>query len=161
MTAYPKTTIRLTAEDKAVIARLRKRLGLRTATDVIRLALRELDARGIAERGGQTVDKPTISIRWTITRELVAYGDGATDTTVEEYIERATPELAEYIEEEWPHATYEVVPVPETLSRGNRSTVTIDGERYYGAVDGDGDDPQGILSRLAGFEAVHWCDWLP
>jgi len=47
---YPKTSIRLTSEDKAIIASLRARLGLRTTTDVIRLALRELDARGISQR---------------------------------------------------------------------------------------------------------------
>jgi len=63
MTKYPKTSIRLTAEDRAVIARLREGLGLRTTTDTIRLALRELDARALAERGATmstTYDPPKV-----------------------------------------------------------------------------------------------------
>ena len=40
--------VRLTSDDKTVIAGLKRRLGLNQTSDVIRLALRTLDARGIA-----------------------------------------------------------------------------------------------------------------
>jgi len=49
------TTMKLTDEDKAIIAGLKDRLGLRNTSDIIRQALRTLDAQGITERGGQTV----------------------------------------------------------------------------------------------------------
>jgi len=83
VTAYPKTTIRLTAQDKAIIAGLRERLGLRTTTDVIRLALRTLDAQAPAERR-QTVE--TLTLELTVTEaQAVADAIEAAVAAIETY----------------------------------------------------------------------------
>jgi len=53
------TTIRLTDDDRAIIARLHASTGREHVSSIIRLALRELNARGITERR-QTVETHVI-----------------------------------------------------------------------------------------------------
>lgn len=44
-TKHPATTIRLTDDDRTLIATLKQRLGVRSTTELIRMALRALENR--------------------------------------------------------------------------------------------------------------------
>ncbi len=77
--------MRLTASDAEVLARLQRRTGL-NPTGVIRLALRTLDAQGIAERR-QTVNEVTFVVGFESGYEATASIERETAMTSEYWVE--------------------------------------------------------------------------
>jgi hypothetical protein len=56
-TGTPPTTIRLSADDRELIEQLKKRFGISSATQVIRLALRMLSEQPVGSAVGSTPPK--------------------------------------------------------------------------------------------------------
>lgn len=95
-----------------------------------------------------------VRIRWTIATNLDYYGPDAEADDIARAVAREHTEVASYVATRWPSATIETEEMPETVSFGNQSRITINGEMYN-----QEDDPSGMLDAIGHFVERHYQDW--